>query len=197
MLTAARPVFYSAVVPMKSKIVIGLHGKAGSGKDTVADYMVQNYGFTKLSFAGPLKSAVCELFALDPGVFENRILKEQVVEDWGKSPRWLAQWLGADILRNQIDEAIFVKNMVRRIGERDRVVISDVRFANEADMVHELGGRVWKLDAGARLGASSHIGTEEGAHITEKELPLELVDTIVDTSVPWNETKEEVDCFFF
>lgn len=187
--------YYPLIYPMSDRIVVGMTGRAGSGKDTVANYLVQHHGFTKLAYAGPLKSAVCELFAIEPAVLEDRIMKEKIVEDWGRSPRWLAQWLGTDILREKIDENIFVKNMARRIGSHDRVVISDVRFSNEADLVHELGGEVWSLEAGERLKLSNHMGGEEKRHITEKGLGAELIDNILDTSGSWDKTSGEVDVY--
>lgn len=35
--------------------IVGVSGQAGSGKDTVADYLVEKYGFTKIALADPIK----------------------------------------------------------------------------------------------------------------------------------------------
>lgn len=42
-------------------ILLGLTGFAQSGKDTVADYLVEKYGFVKMSFAAKLKECVLKL----------------------------------------------------------------------------------------------------------------------------------------
>lgn len=41
--------------------VIGIMGKMGSGKDTIADYLVERYGYTKVSFSELLRDELCEL----------------------------------------------------------------------------------------------------------------------------------------
>ena len=56
--------------------VIGLHGKAGSGKDTVADYLVANHGFEKISFATTLKAMLAAGGFTEPA---NRDDKEPLV----------------------------------------------------------------------------------------------------------------------
>lgn len=177
---------------VRTPLVVGLTGRAGSGKDTVADYLVAEHGFTKISMAGPLKRAVVELFGLDPSVFEDRVRKEAVVEDWGRSPRWLAQWLGTDVLRKEIDEEVFTKTAKRRIAAvaNGRVVVSDVRFDNEARMVHELGGVVWRLDANVRLeGTEGRMGMTEAAHSTEAGIAADLCDATLDTNTAWATTR--------
>lgn len=43
-------------------MLVSLSGKARSGKDTLADYLIANKGFTKVSFAGPLKELTSQAF---------------------------------------------------------------------------------------------------------------------------------------
>lgn len=43
-------------------MIIGLCGKAGSGKDTVADILVRDLGFVKIAFADPLKRVCKDIF---------------------------------------------------------------------------------------------------------------------------------------
>ena len=43
-------------------MIIGLTGKIGSGKDTVADFLVENYGYTKVGFSDVMYDAVCALW---------------------------------------------------------------------------------------------------------------------------------------
>jgi hypothetical protein len=44
-------------------MIIGMTGKAGSGKDTVADILVREHGFVKVAFADPLKRLVRDVYA--------------------------------------------------------------------------------------------------------------------------------------
>ena len=62
---------------MSKKIVIGIIGKAGSGKDTFGDYVVKKYSFDKLAFADPLKAGVKAIFMLDDHTAYDRVAREQ------------------------------------------------------------------------------------------------------------------------
>lgn len=95
---------------------IVLVGKAGSGKDTVADYLVNNYGFRKYAFADKMKEIISSLFPY-------KCVREK--------PRSLLQNIGTYF--RSIDEMVWVDYLLRRI-ETDmpqHAVISDCRYANE------------------------------------------------------------------
>lgn len=66
---------------------------------------------------------------------------------WDRSPRQILQWWG-DYRRAQ-DPEYFVHALVQRYlvsAAKDRpVVITDVRQANEAAMVRQLGGQIWQI----------------------------------------------------
>lgn len=59
-----------------SKLVIGLSGWKGSGKDMVADYLIKEAGFVRLSFADPLKEMTSKEFNVPLNYFYDRNLKE-------------------------------------------------------------------------------------------------------------------------
>ena len=122
-------------------MIIGLVRQKGAGKDTVADYLVREHGFTKLAFADPVKK-VCEaMFALDSIYFHCPLLKEQVIPAWGMSPREMMQKVGTDIVRTQMGDRFWIKHMQVRIDSLPpdtKIVISDVRFVNEAEFIHSL-----------------------------------------------------------
>ena len=121
------------------KIMIGMIGKAGSGKDTVADYIVEKYGFSKIAFADPLKQAVQVMFDVDDEHMFDRVKREEPLPGWEPwTVRKLLQFVGTDLMRNQIDEDIWVKNAVSRVRKGTLMIISDVRFPNEIDLVREL-----------------------------------------------------------
>lgn len=57
--------------------IIGLHGAAGAGKDTIADVLVRTGKFVKLAFADALKTELVHAFDCDPAYFSDRTLKEE------------------------------------------------------------------------------------------------------------------------
>lgn len=57
--------------------IIGLAGRANSGKDTIADFFVQSERFKKLAFADPLKELCSRLFDISVATFNDRKLKDK------------------------------------------------------------------------------------------------------------------------
>ena len=143
-------------------MIIGLTGQAGSGKDTVAEYLVQKYDFKQLSFAGILKEGMAKLFGLTEKQLNDPQGKEQVDARWGKTPRQLMQWMGTDVLRKHIREDFFViqvESMIKSYAGRN-IVISDARFLDECKMIWNLDGLIVKIIR------SNHVGTTS-KHISE------------------------------
>jgi hypothetical protein len=142
-------------------MIIGVNGKAGSGKDTFAGFDTFD-SFEKLAFAEVLKKACMILFGLTEEQVYDSVLKEQIVlDDNGKpewyidgvpaSPRLILQWLGTDILRNHVTKDFFIKRMEQRIFKIKKqdaskhIIITDARFPNEAEFLKKLGGHVVKI----------------------------------------------------
>lgn len=122
-------------------MIIGLAGAARSGKDTAAERLVRR-GFLKYAFAWPLKGACETLFGLSPDqVHGSR--KDVVDHRYGATPRSILVAVGT--CARGVAPAVFVDAFLRwRRMHADRdVVISDVRFQNEIDAIHALGGRVY------------------------------------------------------
>lgn len=136
--------------------VIGLSGFAGAGKSSVAEYLVNVHGYTRLSFAAPLKNM---LRTLDPVVGSKltlaygngyvakpvrlsdltRFHTEQEIKDgpYGKEYRRLLQVLGTDCIRAH-DEHFWVNAASAQMTDEDgKYVFDDVRFPNEAEVIKE------------------------------------------------------------
>lgn len=131
---------------MQKKIIIAFAGPAGAGKDTAANILAERLKHrrrvARLAFAQPLKEAARHLFGFtDEQLYGEE--KELAVWKGEKSPRDVLQWLGTDVLRAN-DPDHFLHLMRARIDKADAdiILITDLRFDNEADLVREMGGRV-------------------------------------------------------
>jgi len=130
-------------------ILVGLCGKKFAGKDTMADYLVAHHGFYKKSFAGPLKEACRHLFLLSDNQCHNPRFKDVIDPRWNVSPRALFQIVGTDWVRNQFHTNFWVERMRHELATVPpgiRIVISDVRFENEKNLVLDYGGHVCGLE---------------------------------------------------
>lgn len=128
--------------------LIGLTGKAGSGKDTIGEYLDEMYCYRRISFAQPIRNAIAEIFGLPFECFQHP-LKEEALENIGRSPRQLMQWLGTEWGRNLVHPDLWLilakESIEAAWADGLGVVITDVRFENEARMIREMGGTVWHV----------------------------------------------------
>lgn len=128
-------------------MIIGVIGHARSGKDTIAEYLIDKYNFKRYSLAQPMKEACKIIFDWDDDwVYGN--LKEDVDERWGISPRQVLQHIGTEWGQYALCEAFpqFKKSTGRFMWckafeywyERNRssalnIVIPDIRFPHEVE----------------------------------------------------------------
>lgn len=162
-------------------MLIGFSGKKGSGKSYFADYLVNNKLFIKLSFASPLKEITKILFNLSDEDVKDPIKKESINPKFNASPRELMQWLGTDIMREEFNKRFNysgsiwidnVKDKVKMLLDNNKdVVIDDVRFQNEVDMIHSLGGIVINLHNSLdnNTSLSNNLNTLTSTHSSENQ----------------------------
>lgn len=122
--------------------IIGFTGKMYSGKTTLGNEMIK-FGYTKISFASPLKNIVGYLYALDNEQLYGN-LKEVVDPRYGVTPRYLLQYIGTDLFRNW-DPDFWVKIFTRKYGDGGLYVLDDVRFENESTTIKNMGGIIIKV----------------------------------------------------
>ena len=140
--------------------IVGFLGKKGHGKDTCADHLVKN-GYKKYAFATILKDFLSLVFGLTHDQLYGN-LREVVDNKWGVSPRELLQYFGTTVFRQDISRILpnigdnfwveCLRNKILSIVEENKknnidtlITISDVRFQNEVDMIHSIGGIVVKI----------------------------------------------------
>lgn len=144
--------------------VIGVCGLIGSGKGTVADILVEQYEFEKLSFADRLKDGAAAIFGwprelLEGDTKESRDWREVPDTFWtselGKeiTPRYVLQVMGTECMRNGFAQDIWVLLIKQKIqaNPEKNWVIPDVRFENEQDMIRSVGGEIWQVRRGTEL----------------------------------------------
>lgn len=148
-------------------MIIGLAGYARSGKDTVADHLVKEYGFVKFSFADPMREA---LKALNPWIQVNDIARMPLVQalrvySWEdlktESPdvRPLLQRMGTEVGRKLFGESFWIDQALKLAASYDNVVFSDVRYMNEANVLKFEGGTVWRIERDG-VGPANDHGSE-------------------------------------
>ena len=143
-------------------MIIGVCGFIGSGKDTVADYLVNLHHFRRESFANTLKDAVSAVFGWDRTMLEGRTKqsrewREQVDSWWAQrlgiphlTPRFILQNWGTEVCRKNFHDDIWIASLENKLrNSRDDVVISDCRFPNEIRAIKAAGGLVVRVVRGA------------------------------------------------
>lgn len=157
--------------------IVAVTGKAGAGKDTVAEWARRHCGARVMAFADPIKLAISAMLGVDVSQWNDRAWKETPLPDLGVSPRVLAQTLGTEWGRKHHPD-FWVLALQRRLrllpNWAHLVVIPDARFENEAAWVRSRGGFVVHLD---RPGADGKVGVEN--HASEKGILLRGQDKFI------------------
>lgn len=175
--------------------VIGLVGHKGSGKDTIANILIEYYGYTKLSFAAKLKDVVADLYGLDRKMLEgdtlaNRLLRDEPIErlDY-KSPRQILQLFGTEVGR-QVYNNTWIDYLVRQIQPGNKYVISDCRFLNEAKVLRSIKN-IFLLGV-KRKATDPTFWQQITGHASEKEIPM-IHDLYCDDVISNDGTIEDLE----
>jgi hypothetical protein len=144
-----------------SSNLVGLLGKKQSGKDTIAEHLVEEYGFVRYAFADPIKEACQVIFGFNSEqCWGNQ--KEVVDPYWNITPRKIFQIFGTELFQFELPKhapeladigrtfwayrfARWYEQQITKTPEL-KVVITDVRFPFEAELVNKLGGIVVKIN---------------------------------------------------
>lgn len=137
---------------------------------------------------GVIGSQVVRIRDLVPGLRDRTAWEKAKKHQWfGAEVRALLQRMGTEVGRHTIGESVWCNALDRRlvnhfdyevrlIGVLEPellVVITDVRFSNEAELVRAWGGQVWEI---VRPGHDNGLGSD---HASEKRLPAELIDLTI------------------
>ena len=138
-------------------MIIGICGSAGSGKTTIAKYLVEKYNFIELSFATCLKDVISIIFDWDRKLLEGDTPESrqwrETIDDWWSirlgipnlTPRFILQYIGTDIMRVHFHPDIWISHLERKLQPNINYVITDCRFYNEINMLHKYNAYIIKV----------------------------------------------------
>lgn len=178
-------------------MLIGICGAAGSGKDEVASVLIEEFGYIRNKFADPLYEMAAAMTGYTVSQLQDRRLKEKPI-GWldGKTPRQLLQTLGTDWGREMVCSDVWIRSVQKRVEralEDGRFsVITDLRFDNEADWIHKMGGEVWQVCREVPREVACLADHKSEAGIASQHVDRVVVnagtlddlrDTVVDTAI--------------
>ena len=165
-------------------IVVGLTGDAGVGKDTVADYLVNRWGYEKRSFAAPLKEILLQqdpiigfhIYRPQTQIHLSEALKlygEDAVKKLYPLYRRYLQRLGTEGIR-EIDPDFWIKAASKSLtNQSGKYVFTDVRFPNEAEFIGDCRGSLWQIEGPRRRdGAPAHSSEDWAGKLGEAFLVM-------------------------
>ena len=166
--------------------LIGITGKARSGKDTLAAYGWSRYSFTRIAFADPLKLAAQQMFGLSQEQTWGDHKKEEVIPYWGMSPRQMFQLLGNEAVKPVFGADIWIKRwsmIYATLKDTDDIIVPDVRFDHEASHIRSLGGVIVEVQRGIGLVGSTGDHASERGLSTLPEYTIDNNGTLEDLRV--------------
>lgn len=145
-------------------MIIGLSGYAQSGKDTVANILVEEYGFTRVAFADKIRGL---LYEMNPRINDRQLQQWIDIQGWDATKamsevRMLLQNVGVGA-RKIFGENHWIIEAFKDIhGTERNYVISDVRFTNEANWIKEVyGGHIWRVERPGTKPVNDHVSELE------------------------------------
>lgn len=160
--------------------LIAFTGLAGSGKNTAADLLVAKHRYVEESFARRPKEGVAKMFGLSPEqVFGNKEQKEVPIPYLSSkkpvSPRLILQTMCTEWGRDMIDPDIWVYpvantwNLMKTVPGFAGMVITDLRFDNEAQWVRDNGGIIINV-------VSNDDSLSDSTHVSESGIDPKFID---------------------
>jgi hypothetical protein len=178
-------------------MIIGLSGWARAGKDSVAGILVDHHGYRRVAFAdklrdvalavNPVVDATCRDVTQGGPVYLSELVDAL---GWDEAKvahyevRRILQTLGGAV-RDHVDRWAWVKAALRDVDVDENVVISDVRYRNEARAITARGGLVVRV---RRPGVEAVNG-----HASEHDLDYWPFDHVIDNNGTLDDLADVVD----
>ncbi len=164
--------------------LIGLVGRMGAGKSTVADIITTRYqNWTELTYAGPLKDLLQNLFFLGDNYLYTSD-KDSVHPELNVQPRQLLQCVGTNLMREQLQQmlpelntdglSIWIWHLKKRLYEQTmqsrNVVVSDVRFEDELSFIRSQGGIIINISRTSSMSCQSNVQCSSTSNHASEQL---------------------------
>ena len=180
-------------------MIVGLCGFAGAGKSTVANYLVDQYDFTRLSFAAALKDVCAALFHWDRARLEGRTPEDRAWREipdefWSKkmgqpwTPRYALQYVGTEVMRNNLHRNIWVDRIavqLHALSPNARVVFDDARFSNELSTIESFDGTLLVLGRDTGNFTEEHRRLWNAAFDTTVPQPTTITTHLHPSETEW------------
>lgn len=170
--------------------IVAFCGLAGAGKSTAAKLLAKKFGYTRRPMSYPLKAMVAAL-NIDWKILDGTNEEKSVPLDifHGRSIRHVLQTLGTEWGRNLIHPDIWTTMWEHSLTNLPKVVCDDIRFPNEVEMIHRLGGRIIRINrntAGSLINpthASENIDILKWDCVIENNGSLEELEMVLRSHV--------------
>jgi dephospho-CoA kinase len=173
--------------------IVAICGVKRAGKDTVANILCDEYGYTNIKVAEGLKDMLKLLFAFTDGQLETDE-KDIICPRWGVTPRSLMQFFGTEIMQYELSTILphvgrrfWIMQLINKHiahNPSKRFVISDMRFVHEYESLLPFSPFVIKVDR--------NISTQYDAHISEQEFTRIPTDWVVNNNNDINALKNDI-----
>lgn len=166
---------------MEGLSIFAIAGHMGTGKATATRFLVEKFGYTKLTFTGPIKDVVAAATGwprdrLEGATPEDREWREDPANiKYGRTPRQWLQFVGTELFRQQVDDNIWVDRMETEIhtlyekGVR-KIVVSDLQYPDEVQLMQKLGAVIIHLTAPGVASNFIHLSSERDPESSLKDV---------------------------
>ena len=179
-------------------MLIGITGKIGSGKTTASNYIVNHWSFQDYTMADPIKK-IAKIFGFnDTQLYGTQSQKLEIHPHWGISAREFLQKIGTDIFRKELPKTIPNINIERSVwcdifkinfDKNSCIIVSDIRFLDEASLIKELGGYLFRIERPCELPENDSCHN----HISETQMNDINVDFTINNNGTVQELYEKID----
>lgn len=164
---------------MTKPVIIAICGAKRSGKDVLADHLVNHYHYEKIKIAEPLKHIVNQLFNFTPVQTGEGDEKDELDPRWGITPRQALQFFGTEIMQFKIQELLpnigrkfWISGLTAKLSPDQKYVISDLRFYHEYEELAKHNAYIIKVSRPSNSMCDPHSSEEE-----YKKIPHDLFIT--------------------
>ncbi len=176
----------SKVLP-KKLMIIGVSGLPHSGKDVVANFLMEKF---KLDRHGPsvyVKKATAAMFGIPEAYLYDEHMKEVADPYWGITYREMAQFVGKESSRDVFGDDFWMRHVEKYMTynlpqTHNGIILPDIRYVNEVEWVKYKGGKMVFINRPGRVAAINET------HEADRGLPPELADYVIEN----NSSKEDL-----